>query len=164
MARGRTKKIDNINWTLSSGTFLAQGAGTVAAAFASAGTLPATLLRIRGESLCWVDAAQAPGGLANVSVGIRLAPEGQGTTVVNSPFTDGNYPWLFFETFNLAYEEMVIDVVDVPVITGRRAVIDNKAMRRVRPDQELQIVLENTTLGGAISVNYVYSLRTLQGY
>ncbi len=163
MAR-RTKKIDNVIWDLSTGGVGALSAGTSAILFASVGTQPTTLLRMRGQVLSYVDATQAPGGLVQLTMGIIKVPEGSGTTVQYDPATDANAPWIWYDFALLGYEEMVTDVVDVPGATSFRSVIDNKAMRRIRPDEELQFAITNTTQAGALSVNMRYGVRWLQGF
>jgi len=69
---------------------------------------------------------------------------------------------LWYDQFVLGYEEMVIDVIDVPGITSYRATIDSKAMRIIR-NQEVQMVTENVTLGTAATVNLVVTGRMLSG-
>jgi hypothetical protein len=58
---------------------------------------------------------------------------------------------------------MVVDVVDVPQISGYREVIDSKAMRRVRPDTEIQVVYEQSTVLTASAVNIAVAGRILVG-
>ncbi len=171
MARSRalsiprpSKKIDNVVWEYSSGFTGSLGAGNQALNFSSVGTSPTTLLRIRGEVCCYLDGATAPPTGIHVTYGIILVPEGSGTTVQYTPVADANAPWLLYGSGFLGYEEMVTDVIDVPTTTGFRHVIDNKAMRRIRPDVEMQIVFENTTVGGADAFNGSYQLRWLQGF
>ncbi len=158
------KKIQSLIWDLSSGTFSALSAGSAALNFSSVGSTPTTLLRIRGEVTGYIDAASAPGKLVAINYGIILVPESQGTTVIWNPVGDATAPWLLYGTMILGTEEMVTDVVDVPGISSRIHSIDNKAMRRIRPDVEMQFVVENTTLLTASSVNLSYSLRWLQGF
>ena len=164
MPRRRSgKKIDFTHWTPASFYFAAVTAGTP-----QAGTLhvaqhtPETLLRTRGNYATYVDAVQGTGGSALISCGIIMVPEGTGTTVLWSPFGDGDAPWLWVDYCFLGYEEMVTDVVDVPGITSFRSVIDSKAMRIVR-NQEMQVVIENQTLGSGVNVNAQVSVRTLAG-
>ncbi len=89
-----------------------------------------------------------------------MVPEGTGSTVLWSPLTDADAPWFYYSTFFLGYEEYVVDVIDSPVLTAYREIIDSKAMRRVR-NQEVQLVVENTTIAGAVSVNIVAAGRML---
>ena len=70
--------------------------------------------------------------------------------------------WFWYDTMHIGYEEMVTDVIDVPVITGGRRIIDSKAMRKVR-NREVQIVVENTTIGAAAAVNVALTGRYLTG-
>ncbi len=163
MPRSRSgKKIDFVHWTLGQMSPAALGAGTSGATLFAALHEPETLLRMRGNLLAWVDANQAPGVSARISAGVILVPEGTGTTVLWSPITDADAPWIWVEHFMLGYEEMVVDTVDVPGLTSFRAVIDNKAMRISR-NQELQGVFENVTAGGAMSINGSLQIRVLAG-
>ena len=77
--------------------------------------------------------------------------------------TDGDAPWFYWTGFGMAYEEMVIDTIDVPVVTGYREVIDSKAMRIVR-NQEIQFVVENVTSGIAATVTLELVARILAGH
>ena len=158
------KKIENTVWELSNGSSLAQSAGSVAIPFSTVGTSPVTLLRMRGEVAVYCDAVQAPARNLLVTMGIILVPEGSGTTVQYDPVTDGNAPWIWFESRVLAYEEPVIDVIDIPGMSSARIIVDNKAMRRIRPDVEMQFVVVNTTVGGASPINMNYQIRWLQGF
>ena len=164
MARARTRKIDNVFWGLAQGSSLALGVGSAGFLAVAAGTQAATLLRIRGEVLVYLDGVQAPGTLVLITMGLLVVPEGQATTVLSDPFNDDNAPWLWYGIAYLGYEEAVPDVVDLPLISASRIVIDNKAMRRIRPDQEVQFVTTNTTLGTASSVNVAFAGRVLLGF
>ena len=165
MARARVKKIDNVFWGVASGVISALTTGSSAALnFIAVGTQPATLLRMRGEVLVYADGVQATGGLSRVTMGVIKVPEGSSTTVRYDPETDPNAPWLWYDVAHVGYEEMVDNVVDVPVVSGRRILVDNKAMRRIRPDEEFQIVFTNTTIIGGLSVNCAYLMRVLQGF
>jgi len=167
MARARSrfpKKIDNLRWDGWNLSALSFGAGQSASVFRSAGTLPETLMRLRGNFLGYLDGTQAPGALVLISVGIILVPEATGSTVLWSPVADDNAPWLWYTSFHLGYEEYVTDVIDAVGAPVYRETIDNKAMRRIRSDVEVQIVFENTTIGSAASVNLVTSGRLLQGF
>ena len=162
--RGRhAKKIDTVHWTYGSFLFGALTAGTAALNVLSAQHLPETLLRMRGEWTAWLDGTNAPPLALSITLGMILVPEGTGTTVLWSPVTDGDAPWIWWDTFSLAYEEMVTDVISIQAMTGARRIIDSKAMRKVR-NRELQVVAENTTtIGGAEGVNVVGSGRFLSG-
>ena len=143
----------NRHWTGFGQGFLAFSAGTNAALVNMAIHGRETLLRIRGELSAWMDTTSVPPLAVQIGIGLILVPEGTGSTVLWSPLTDIDAPWFWYETFLLAYEEMVTDVVDVPGMTSFRKTIDSKAMRIVRPDVELQLVVENVTLAGAAAVN-----------
>ncbi len=164
MARRRSgKKIDNLRWVGVFAGFLGQAAGASGLTALSATTMPDTIMRTRGTLTAWIDVLQAPAVAARVSIGLVKVPEGTGTTVLWSPFADTNAPWFWFTLFVLGYEEYVTDVVDCPGITSYREIIDSKVMRRVRPDEEVQLVIENTTFAGAVGVNVQFAGRVLLG-
>ncbi len=163
MARRKSgRKIDFTHWTGFSGVSLGQAAGSVGFALLPALHDPETLLRTRGEYVAWLDGAPAVGDAVLVSLGIILVPEGTAATVLWSPFTDADAPWIWYDNATLAYEEPVTDVIDIPLMTAVRRVIDNKAMRVVR-NQELQFVIENTTIGTAQGINVSMAGRFLLG-
>ncbi len=155
-------KIENLRWGGATHTFV-RDAGSAAQTMITAADTKDTIMRIRGELLCYVDAPSAPAKLAQIGIGALVMPEGQGTTVTSSPISDSSAPWLFYETFAIGYEEMVTDVVDVPGCSSFRKTIDVKAMRILRPDRELQLVVENVTLLSALTVNLNFSFRLLLG-
>jgi len=164
MSNGRrhAKKLETFHWTYGSWSQGATAAGTSAATVFPAQHLPETLVRMRGESMVYVDATSAPGSLASIGVGLILVPEGTGTTVLWSPITDGDAPWIWVNYDMIGYEEMVVDTVDIPGLTSSRTIIDSKAMRRIR-NQEVQIVVENATVLTAENVNIFGQVRLLAG-
>ncbi len=159
MPRGRSAPV-NRHWTgLDVATF-SLSAGSVALTANPAQHDRETILRTRGLLTAVLDGNQSPPTGVNVSVGLILVPEGTGTTVLWSPFADADAPWFYYTSFYLGYEEMVTDVIDVPGITSYREVIDSKAMRRIR-NQEIQFVVENTTVNGAGAVDVIIGGRFL---
>ncbi len=159
---GFAKKIDTVHWTYGSFSFVGQGAGTAAVQVFPAQHLPETLLRTRGEVLLSIFGAQAPNVLAGIGVGLVLVPEGLGTTVTWSPITDGDAPWLWVDYFSIGYSEAVVDVIDMPGLSSARRVIDSKAMRKIR-NREIQCVVENATISGAVPVTISGQVRVLAG-
>ena len=166
MARSRERfspKIQNLVWAGATHLFTSQGAGTAAQVMVTAADTKDTIMRIRGELVAWVDAPSIPAKNCVVGIGAIVMPEGQSTTVVSSPVTDTSAPWLFYDFFTLGYEEMVTDVIDVPGLALYRKTIDVKAMRILRADQELQLVVENTTIQAATTINLIFTFRLLLG-
>ena len=161
--RRGAKKIDFLSWGGFSFTAGGQAAGSIAATMLSSSLTPYTLMRTRGNLTAYLDGVAAPGKGIIVSVGMHLVPDGTGTTVLVEPFADSATKWFFYREFFLGYEEMVNDVVDVPGITSFRSVIDDKSMRKVAPEQEVQVVFTNTTALTASAANYHISARFLFG-
>ena len=163
--RGRhAKKIDTVHWTFLAEAFTGFGAGAFAATALPAQHLPETLLRIRGEWAGNFDGALAGGNGVQLAGGLILVPEGTGTTVLWSPLTDGDAPWIWWDVFNLMYDEYVADVVQSSQVSSRSRVVDSKAMRKVR-NTELQFVAEQATITGFVagSVNVSIGARVLAG-
>ena len=110
-----------------------------------------------------VGGAASATGTAAV-MGLILVPEGIGTTVLWSPVTDGDAPWIWWDALQLIYTEQVADVVASSQTSSGRRVVDSKAMRRSR-NQELQLVIENVTIPGitGASVDVSITARVLAG-
>ena len=138
---GHEKVIDIIRWAGSNHISLGQTAGSIAQTFITDGARE-TILRIRGELVVWMDNAAATAALIDVAIGLLVVQAGSGTMVIQAPITDPEAPWLLYERMTIGYEEMVTDVIDVPQLTAVRRVIDNKAMRILKPGREVQLVIE----------------------
>ena len=151
-------------WLGFSSTFIAFGAGSIAINVATATDSTDTIMRTRGNLVAFLDSVTEPGVLVQVTVGLHIVPEGTGTTILADPFGDSNAGrWFYWTAFQLGYEELVADVVDIPIISGYREVIDAKAMRIGKPDTEIQAVVTNTTLATADGVNLSLAGRILLG-
>ena len=142
-------------------TFAGLSAGTSALTLVSAGIREETLLRARGQLLAYLDGIQAPGTGILVGIGLIVMPQGTSTTVTSSPISDPDAPWLYISRFFLGYEEYVTDVIDAVGAPVYRETVDNKAMRIIRSDREIQLVVENVTTFGAASVNIAFDARLL---
>ena len=157
---GSGRKAD-LKWLNASASFTAQAAGSSALAIVSSGTASQTIMRTRGHLLAYIDGASAPAKLVRLGCGLIIAQSGQGATVLSSPVTDGDAPWFWYETFCLGYEEGVVDTLEYAGVSVVRIPIDTKAMRVLRPNQEVQAVVENVTVGNASAVNICIDIRML---
>ncbi len=132
--RGRhAKKIDTVHWTGAAGQFIAQAAGAAAGLLFPAQHLPETLLRIRGEWAANLDGQLGSARGAQISCGIIQVPEGTAATVLWSPFTDADAPWIWWDSFTLMYNEYVGDVVWSVNTADARRVVDSKAIKPTPP-------------------------------
>ncbi len=156
------KKIDFVHWTHFFNSQIVFAAGIVGAALTTATHLPETLMRMRGNLAAWPDGVQEGGIISRFGVGFIMVPEGTGTTVTWSPITDGDAPWIWVDYFTISYEEMVANVVDIPVLSGYRSVIDSKAMR-INKNMEIQAVYEHIALSGTFNANVTVEGRFLSG-
>ncbi len=167
MARRRTgfqKKIDTVHWTLIQEAAVALSAGTVAFLASAAQHLPETLLRIRGEWAVALNGAPADASAVIVTAGLIQVPEGTGTTVLWSPNTDGDAPWIWWDAMHLIYQEATTDVMHSTMVASGRRIVDSKAMRKIR-NTELQFVVENVTVAGLGSapIDCAITARVLSG-
>ncbi len=168
MAHGRgrfQKKIETVHWTVGAPVnvvSLASAAIEAVNVFA-AQHLPETLLRIRGEWVSSLVGALTDAGAARLVAGMILVPEGTGTTVLWSPFIDGDAPWIWWDVMNLVHREPVVDVISTE-LSGARRVIDSKAMRKNR-NRELQFVVENLDPGAltGAAADVLAQIRSLSG-
>ncbi len=162
---GFAKKIDTVHWTYGSfETIALASAGVVAQNVLPAQHLPETLLRIRGEWAAALSAAAVSGVGAAVTIGLIQVPEGTGATVLWSPITDGDAPWIWWDTLNLIYREQVTDVNYSVMTSSGRRVIDSKAMRKIR-NTEIQCVFEIGVYAGltGVAADVVGAARFLAG-
>ena len=163
MARRRSgRKIDTLRWAglQVNASF---SAGTVGVIAVASTLSPETIMRIRGNMWGQIEGPLTGGQLTAVTVGLIVVPEGTGSTVLWSPLSDSQAPWLFYDAFVVGYEEYVTDVVDAPGSSTYRGVIDVKAMRRLPADTELQFVAENTTIASSATVRVAATGRILFG-
>ncbi len=161
---GFAKKIDTVHWTLGIMRANQLAAGSVGQTLLGAQHLPETLLRMRGEVVGAMSGPLTPDTGVVIAMGIILVPEGTGTTVLWDPLNDGDAPWIWWDAFNLIYQEYVTDVIATNNVADRSRVIDSKAMRKVR-NTELQFVAVNSTLSGmsAATVEVAGLVRVLAG-
>ena len=162
VSRGFEKVIDETRWSGGNFLFAAQAVGSAALVFVTPGE-QATLMRIRGEIVAYLDAEQAPGVLIDVGIGALVVQEGSGTTVIQTPLNDPDAPWLFYERFTLGYEEAVTNVIGMPGLSVFRKAIDSKAMRILRQGREVQLVVHNLTLLSGATMNLSFNARVLFG-
>ena len=137
MARATRQRRPDYDWDLGAFNILAFSAGTSGGAMFIANR-SLTVVRSRGEVLTWLDATSAPGIFVQVAMGLYVVPEDSGSVVTVNPLSDtGASDFFWFDTFTLGYEEMVTDVIDIPLLTAKRSVIDAKAMRKMKSGQQI---------------------------
>ncbi len=161
-ARGRGRKTD-LRWLLTAFTSLNQSAGSAAQAELTVeGISSETLFRIRGNWRTWLDtSASSAGDVVRVAIGILL--QQSGATATSLPLTDGEAPWVFFDVVTLGTESAVGAGAATLGVSSHLAVVDNKAMRRIKPNQTFVCVVETTDVIGAPVINTVFDGRMLVG-
>jgi len=159
---GFAKKIQTVHWTL--GSFSVQGlsAGSIGVNVFSAQHLPETLMRLRGDVAVAPSQPVADGVGVAVAMGLIQVPEGTGTTVLWSPLSDGDAPWIWWDAVNIIYTETVTDVIATQATMSARKIIDSKAMRKQR-NTEIQFVAEQATVFSLADIDIMGMLRALHG-
>jgi len=162
MARARTSggRRADLRWTLGTATVnaLAAGANSFVTVVA-AGNTSQTIMRTRGELLVYLDGAQAPAVLMRCAAGLLV--QQSGATPTSTPLTDGDAPFFWYDVFHLGHEESVLDAIEQVGCGIIRHMVDAKAMRVLRPDQEIALVVETATAKGSSAVNFALTARFL---
>ncbi len=142
--RGRT--IDFKSWSaIPSVTITTTGAATLSGAGLSF-AIPATILRMRGEILFYLDgAADTSRQVIAAAIGlISTDAFTLGSTAFPDPLADVGFPWLWYSAVSLSNDlDSVGDVIDAAVAV--RLQVDSKAMRKVKPDETLVVVFQTST-------------------
>ncbi len=164
-ARGRSRgRPTDYEWDLAVFQHLAQAAGSAGTNLLIADGAHQTIHRLRGEVLVWLDGTPAAGDTVRIGMGIHVVPEDSGAVVTVDPLTDVSASdWMWYTVLHLGSEDTTPGGDDI--IKAARIVIDSKAMRRIKSQQELQFVVENATVTGgtAQSVNVAGAVRVLSG-
>jgi len=159
----RTKKIDFTRWIL--GVFddaLLASPGNSQGAITTSSQSTSTLLRSRGELLVgWAAAAAIQAGdVTRVGVGFLVQQEG--ATATQLPLTDAFAPWLWYWVGTMQAQ---VDEGEGRhgILGAARVVIDNKAMRILRPGMEIVCVAEALAIVGNGEVQVSVAARLLLG-
>ena len=165
-ARGRPgRTIDFKQWLLlgglnadvsSSVTFVGSGSLNF--------TVPATILRIRGEvDVSFLAAGLAAGDDSEVGYGLAVVSSDAaalGATALPDPFGDAEFPWLWWSTAQLFAPSADLG----NGMTFRRLMIDTKAMRKVKPLESLVLIGQSSLNVGNAGVRHLFSrCRVLVG-
>ncbi len=160
MARSRSSgRRADYRWTGGRQAFLAQATGSSQAVILTAGNTSQTLMRTRGTLVAFLDGVQTGGEL--LDIGIAMLVQQAGATATSLPLTDPEAPFFYYDRFAIGYEEAVSDVVDMPGLSVYRATIDVKAMRVIRPDQEVILIVEAADIAGNANANISVAARFL---
>ena len=159
VVRKSGRKAD-LRWIGGGSTFSALAGGASGGITAiTAGNVSQTIMRTRGSLLVHIDTTPSAGEVAQIGVALLIVPGGTGTTVTSNPLANPDAPYFYYETFHLASEDTAV-AVDAG-LKMYRSVVDVKAMRVLRPDQEVQFLAEVVNVAGAMSVNISLAFRML---
>ena len=115
-------------------------------------TGPQTILRSRGEILLQMDenTLAADNALIAMALGIMSTDAfAAGGASLPDPSGNADYPWLWWQTINLATNFTLAAGSDqVAGMTTRVVQVDSKAMRRVKPNETLSLVFQYVNVSG----------------
>ncbi len=120
-----------------------------------------TIRRLRGEVLCTIDGT-ADGDKKVVGIGIILATDAAvaaGATALPSPVIALDADWIWHGFFPMA-SQTGSSSPDLGAHNARLT-IDSKAMRRVRSNQQLVVVVDGLNLSGTPVMDLVGAVRFL---
>ena len=162
MARARrTGRRTDYDWE---GATIAQtslNAGVVAEFALFAADSAETLMRMRGQVTALLDqTGAAAADAAIVGFGLIVAPTG--ATVAVSPVTEPGANWLW-HTFIVLAAEFAVASGNNELVSQARVDIDNKAMRKLREDETVFLVVENSNINGSPVVSVNGAFRGLTG-
>ena len=119
-------------------------------------------MRVRGNFLVWLDLTGSTAGDV-VRVGLGLLVQQADVVSTSLPLTDGQAPFFWYEVVTLATEFAIATAGEGPTAGAQlfRGVIDGKAMRVLRPDQEVQSIVQTADVVGAPVINGAVDVRFL---
>ncbi len=135
-------------------------------AFGPAGA--ATILRIRGEVVAQLETPAANEVKAfGIGIGVFSTDAvALGATAMPDPLADVGYPWIYWSAHVLMARiaDGATSPADQAGTKTARIMIDSKAMRKVRPDQSVAIVVEPINLAGTATMELAMGpIRVLIG-
>ncbi len=123
---------------------------------------PLTLMRTRGQILVGLEATPAAGEQFAVAIGIIIGTDAQltaGLTAFPNPATVLDAAWLWHQWVPLAAETAVMEQSDGGMV--HRVIIDSKAMRKMKPNENIVVVAAGNVLAGAPTAFLIGGLRCL---
>ena len=112
---------------------------------------PATILRCRGFVQAHFDATAQVSDAISLTFGLGLVSSDAatlGATAMPDPGGNADYPWLWWGSMRLR-SELAAGPSGGFGIAAQRLEIDTKAMRRVKPEMSLVMVVEVASASGA---------------
>ncbi len=156
----RSTNRPNYDWEGVTVTAPALLAATVAEVTMFSADSAETLVRVRGSLFaCLRAVASAPEDRCVLGVGIIVAPTG--ATVAVSPITEAGANWLYHSFMTLDTRGVIGEVADQGAQGWQRLEVDNKAMRKLREDESIFMVVENQGIAGDPSLDFFAGIRVL---
>jgi len=116
---------------------------------------PGTILRSRGYVQASMDASKQVNDTIGVAFGLGIVSTDAatlGSTAMPGPFSDPQYPWLWFGTMFLR-ANLASGQDEAWGVSQQRLEVDTKAMRRFKPKESLVWVIETASLAGGPATN-----------
>ncbi len=163
MANRSTGRRTDYDWTGGVFSTTEASSGSSVGAIVTIG-IPGTLTRIRGNVLVSID-GPVDNDKVMAAAGLILVTEEQlavGTSAIPNPadINDLDADWIWHQWMPMLSQAVVASQMDE---TYFRAVIDSKAMRRVKPTQTLVMRFGNIAQAGTPGLDYMSGCRVLFG-
>ena len=163
--RSAGKKIDFKQWFAIPSVFLQASADATLQGGAIVFSSPATILRTRGRILCAFDETKQVGDQADVVVGLAVTSTdafNAGAGSMPDPAGDVDFPWVFWTQLHL--EAYVAAGEESFGASVREIMVDTKAMRKMKPQENMSWVVQLANLVGAPTVQvHISQTRVLIG-
>ena len=158
MANRKTGRRADLRWLL--GAFTTQtlaAGGSASFAVIAGGNTSQTIMRVRGSWSCHLDGTATAADVVRVGIGLLVVQSG--AAAASLPLTDSEAPYFWYDVVTLSGEESVGGSrAGLPMY---RSVVDGKAMRVLRPDRDVLVIIETADVVGAPVINATFDGRFL---
>ncbi len=155
----RTGRKPDLHWVglFAAGADDAIGASQAVVGAAKVSGRHETILRIRGNYGTFLgDTGAANGDTVRVAAGLLLITSGG--TSASLPIDDPDAPWIWYDTVVLSRN---VETASGALTRSHTIVVDNKAMRIIRGDQDLVFVVQSVDVAGAPTIGFNFAARML---
>ena len=161
VSRGR--KIDFKQWSAAPGLIFSSAAAGILIGGSLAFTFPATILRWRGVVTAMFDETAVAGDQVKLTYGIGVFNTASVTAIsLPLPAADTDYPWVWWNQMFL--QQKGTGDEHAWGANNQKLEIDSKAMRKIKPEESLLLIVDRTNLVGAPVVeHFLGQLRVLIG-
>ena len=166
MANRSTGRKTDYEWTGLAAGAATTGAITTAGFFQElvAINISTTLYRLRGEVLAHLTTSVAANAVKALGIGIKVVSQdavSSGAGAMAKPLANLSADWIW-HGFILLTRNTTTETESAGLVS-QRLTIDSKAMRRMKPNQSLVLVIDPVNLAGSETAEVSFGVRALFG-